>query len=163
MPLKSNREGRKQSGKEELEAASPVTTLNNRQRKRAHIKPAPAPTLLAYAMEKGRGRLEKRVGCMSEKVPASTSHCSSNSKTNPMTASCPVLPRCSGSHTGLLEQEPTWSWLTTDVPLLLSKQLGAAAFFPRAIVITKICWAPGSAGFWSKRKAQLLEHGFERQ
>lgn len=36
----------------------------------------------------------------------STPHYSGNTKSNSMKASCPPLPRCLGSHTGLLEREP---------------------------------------------------------
>lgn len=65
-----------------------------------------------------------------------TSHYSGNTNINSMRASCPPLPRCSGSHTGLLEQEPA----RPDSPQMFPPPPWSSepeSSFPGPIVITK--------------------------
>lgn len=138
-------------------AASLLTTLRSRERKRSPIKPTHSRPLLAYAAEPSHGSLEKewavhlttfphpgRPHFSDDSCVQPTSHYSGNTKINSMRASCPPLPQCSGSHSaqGLLAWEPALAWLTTDVPPSSPLQLRARAFFPGPIVITKYFTGP---------------------
>lgn len=71
-----------------------------------------------------------------------TSHYSGNTKISSMRASCPPLPQCSGSHTGLLEREPARSWLTTDVPLLPHATLSQGLLSRTYCYYKRFQWAP---------------------
>lgn len=71
-----------------------------------------------------------------------TSHYSGNTKINSMGASCPPLPQCSGSHTGLLEWEPARAWLTTDVPLFPHATLSQGLLSRAYCYYKRFYWAP---------------------
>lgn len=136
-------------------AASLLTTLRSRERKRSPIKPTHSRPLLAYAAEPSHESLEKewavhlktfqhpgRPHFSDDPCVQPTSHYSGNTKINSMRASCPPLPQCSGSHTGLLAWEPALAWLTTDV-LLLPLATQSQGLLSRAYCYYKIFyWAP---------------------
>lgn len=104
-----------------------LTTLKNRSvpiQQQSH-----SPLLLAYAAELSYGSWEKEgsLHCVSLPFtpqpasvflmipPSSQPRTTVETKISSMRASCPPLPRCSGSHTGLLAQEPAQAQFA-DVP-----------------------------------------------
>lgn len=84
-----------------------------------------------------------------------TSHYSGNTKISSMRASCPPLPRCSGSHTGLLEREPAQPWLTADAPLLPHAALSQSLLSRAYCYYERFTGPQKCAGCWSKRKTRI--------
>lgn len=148
-------------------AASPHSPLSRIDREKLHSTAESLPSASCLCSWTVPWKLGKRVGCTFENVPTPqpalffwwSLHPANlalqwETKISSMRASCPPLPRCSGSHTGLLAQEPAQAWLTQMSPhphAALSHSL-----LSRAIVITKDALGPQKCSrCWSKRKTHI--------
>lgn len=148
-------------------AASPHSPLSRREREKLYSTAESLPFASCLCSWTVPWKLGKRVGCTFENVPTPqpalffwwSLHPANlalqwETKINSMRASCPPLPRCSGSRTGLLAQEPAQAWLTQMFPSSPCSSEPQPSF--QGYCYYTRCTRPQKCSrCWSKRKTHI--------